>query len=519
MIQIDPAQQGAPLKQPWKNLITIGRAAELLRADLRAHVRQGQQQIGWRACRFHGLFHDEMRVVSRRPDGSLAFSWTYVDQIFDFLLSVGLKPFVQLGAMPGELASGEQVIFHWAMNVTPPKQWEEWEQLAEALGRHCIERYGIEEVRSWHFEVWNEPNLQGFWTGSQEDYFQLYRSAVLGLKRADDQLRVGGPATSSASWIPEFIDFCHKSETPVDFVSTHLYPQDEYVQFHSQDRSPHAPGMFFADTIKRVQEQVTTSPLPDLAIHWTEWNTQSATSSDNISWLENPAVDSCFAASFIVRNLPRIDTACDSFGWWVLSDVFEEAGMPTAPFSHTYGLYTIHGLPKASANAFRFLNRMRGSVIATEEPEGAPDRGLLATREQDTLRILLWNHHPVQDWDKEATWKETLCLPRPAPESRYSVFIESITPEHGSAYEAFRAIGSPENPDPEELALLKQASEPIVEMRQHNDTAETIEVPLELPPHGVTLVTLKPTPLRAAGKGNRKESSESQDLEAKFSGE
>ena len=169
MIKITPSAQPQPLRQPWRELITVGRAYDLLRADLLDHLEWLQKEIGYRYCRFHALFHDDMGVVKRAANGAITYHWHHLDKVYDALLARGLKPFVELNSMPAALASGDATIFYYRMNITPPRDWDEWGALIEAFARHCIERYGLDEVRSWYFEVWNEPNLSGFWTGTQED--------------------------------------------------------------------------------------------------------------------------------------------------------------------------------------------------------------------------------------------------------------------------------------------------------------------------------------------------------------
>lgn len=460
MIRIAPESSDKPLKMPWRTGITVGRAYDLMRADLQEQLRQSQRELGWRYIRFHGLFHDDMDVVRRDPvSGRLRFQWHHLDKLIDFLLSIGLKPFAELNPMPAALASGTQTMFHYQMNVTPPADWTEWEALIEAFARHGVERYGLAEVRTWYFEVWNEPNLKGFWSGSQEDYWLLYRHAANALKRVDSGLRVGGPATASVGWIEDFLHYCEHEEVPVDFVSTHCYPQDEYCQYPDREGSPFAPGTFFREQVRRVHDLVRNSFRPDLEIHWTEWNTQSAIPGEPVTWSANRFVDSCFAASFIVRNCLELDEACDSLSYWVLSDIFEEGKLPSAPFSSTYGLRTIHGLPKASYNAFLLLREMQGHTVAWENDNPLPPgAGLRAVRTGDRWKALLW-HHPALEDHERAAWRDTLTFPLPA-NARTRIFTTRIAPGQGSAWESWRALGSPHHLGRTEWAWLTQQAAP-----------------------------------------------------------
>ena len=517
MLDFTPENRSEPLRKPWRQLITVGRAYELMRGDLIAQLERAQSEIGWSYCRFHGLFHDEMGVVTRDADGGLQFAWHQVDKVFDTLLRLGLRPFIELNPMPTALASGERTMFFYKMNVTPPRDFSEWGQLVETLARHCIERYGLEEVRQWYFEVWNEPNFPCFWDGTQEEYFELYRQSALAVKRADSALRIGGPATAQAAWVPELITFCETTGTPLDFVSTHSYPQDEPVFYPDLSHSPHRPGSFFGDCFRKVQSQVKASTRPDLEIHWTEWNALSAPAGKDVSWTENPVIDRSGAGSFAVKECLELDTACDSMGWWVLSDLFEEAGMPHAPFSSTYGLLTIHGLPKASYHAFRFLNKLRGERLLPADAAPTPDGcGCVLTREAGTLRLLSWNH-PALHAETKPVWTARLRLPWTGGNSAVALSAQ-VSPEKGSGFEAWRRMGSPQDPSPFEFELLKAACQPDYQRQLLTPENATLEWTFELPPYAFRYAEIKEPSAPAHGKGQKASKDDSDTLETQLSG-
>jgi len=264
--------------------------------------------------------------------------------------------------MPTALASGTAAIFDWQFNATPPRDYAEWGQLVEAFARHCLDRYGLDEIAQWYYEVWNEPNID-FWTGSKEDYWKLYETSATALKTVSPRLGVGGPATARASWIPEFISHCSTRGAPLDFISTHVYPPDEDVLYPERRGSPHKPGIFLLDTVRDVRKTVRQSALPDLEIHWTGWNSLIPLPDGRLSWDENPSVDNLSGAATACDLAMAVDGDCDTFCWWETSDIFEESGMPQSEFSNTYGLLTPNGLPKATFNAFSFLNRLRGGRL------------------------------------------------------------------------------------------------------------------------------------------------------------
>jgi xylan 1,4-beta-xylosidase len=515
MLTFAPASAPAPLLHPWRKLITVGRAYDLVRADLLDHLAWLQREIGYEYCRFHAVFHDDMKIVTRAADGSLRFHWHHLDKVYDALLARGLKPFVELNPMPAALASGPDTMFHYKMNITPPALWSEWVRLIDAFARHLLERYGPAEVRTWWFEVWNEPNLGGFWSGTREDYHRLYETSARTLKAVDPALRVGGPATSKACWLGDFIAHCHARAIPLDFVSTHLYPQDEQVAYPDRHDSPHAVGEFFADTVRSVRELVAASPRPDLPIHWTEWNTQAAASAAQVTWGENIHVDDAFAATFIVRNCVALDDACDSFGYWVASDVFEEGGIPSAPLSCTYGLLTLQGLPKASANAFRLLRRLEGDSLVVAPGFTPPHSGAggVATASGDTTRVLLWNHAHVE-LAPPAPWRETIRVPWNSP-GEPQVLAARVGPDGGSVYDAWLTLGRPENLTTAQTAFLRARAEPVWTLASTRLIEGHAEIDVTLAAHELLYLELSPAPA-ATGKDPRLASADWADWDKKM---
>jgi hypothetical protein len=239
--------------------------------------------LGARHVRFHGLFHDDMFVYRTDNGGGFGpnqplpepvYTFAYVDKVFDAILDAGARPFVELGFMPRQLATQTETLFWWKAHCSPPKEMGRWVALVDATVRHWIERYGIDEVRQWPFEVWNEPNLvPNFWTGTRTEYFELYEATARAIKAIDPRLRVGGPSTSvfvpdarysgethdpslevetavatdpdeldwQPVWIHELIEYCAQRGLPIDFLSTHLYPTDYAADSLGNRQRDHAP--------------------------------------------------------------------------------------------------------------------------------------------------------------------------------------------------------------------------------------------------------------------------------------
>ena len=223
LVSADLRQTNGPLDTMFKFCVGAGRANEGLRADWQRQLTYAHRELGFKYIRMHGLFTDDMGVYREDSRGNPEYNWQYIDELYDFLESIGMKPFVELSFMPNALASGRKTIFWWRGNVTPPREMKKWTDFIRAFVLHEQERYSDAEVRTWYFEVWNEPNLSGFFSGTQQQYFDLYAATARAIKSVSPDYKVGGPATAGCAWVPEFIHFCDTNHAPVDFISTHTY--------------------------------------------------------------------------------------------------------------------------------------------------------------------------------------------------------------------------------------------------------------------------------------------------------
>jgi len=379
-IDIDVKSSAGNLDKSFRLCVGAGRANEGLRADWQRQLRQAKEACGFEYIRMHGLLTDDMGVY-REERGKPVYNWQYIDELYDFLVDLKVRPFVELGFMPSGMASGNKTIFWWRGNVTPPRDYAKWGDLVAALTTHWIERYGLDEVKKWYFEVWNEPNLDGFWAGSQQDYFHLYSVSAEAIKKVNPNLRVGGPATAGAAWVPEFIKFCADGHIPVDFVTTHTYGVDVGFLDEFGGRGTVLsgnPNAIIGD-VKRVREQIGASAMPRLPLHFTEWST-SYTPAD-------PVHDSYVSAPYILDKLTAAAGVADSMSYWTFSDIFEEAGPRVTPFHGGFGLINYQDIKKPAFRAYEYLNKL-GSTRLT-----SPDTRSLAARDGDGgVQALFWDY-------------------------------------------------------------------------------------------------------------------------------
>ena len=491
-IQADAAAPATPLKHFWSTTVGAGRANEGLRISWQEQLRVVAADAGFRYVRFHGLFHDDM-FVYHEVNGKPVYNFQYVDDLFDHMLQAGVRPFVELSFFPADIAASKgSVGFWWGGNGSPPSDYGKWADLVRHFAEHCIQRYGLDEVRSWYFEVWNEPDLSdGFFTGTQEQYFDLYKTTAKTLKSVDPRLRVGGPATSNfhvpddiwkkaeaqgtdpstlnwlPGWIDDFFAYCQKNNLPVDFISTHPYPMD--MKYHG--KTVHRSVNSTRDDLRLLRKMVDGSPFPKAEIHLTEWSS-SPSSRDHTH-------DSLPAAAYVVKcNLDSIGLV-DSLSYWTFTDVFEEQGAGDTIFHGGFGMINYQGIPKPVFHGYRFLNALGDQLLKVTD-------GAVITREKTTGRVtaLAYNYpseivtalpstSSLEEADQLAITGsprelslELSGLPPNAP-----LEIETLDKTHGNATQAWEEMGRPPTPTREQAEALRKAAWATRSELVHADSA------------------------------------------------
>lgn len=359
------------------------RAMIFLRDEHQRDLKTLQLASKFRYLRCHGIFNEEMKIVTRQADGSLSYDWTNVDRFIDQLKEVKLRPFVECGFMPQALASGTKTIFWWQGNVTPPKSQTEWAGFIEAFARHEIAHRGLSEVRQWYFEVWNEPNLDGFWTGGQDGYMELYATTAKALKSVDAKLRVGGPSTAGMGWIPELLAYCKDHHVPIDFISSHSYAATQgFLDEHGRGGGTMlvtTPETLIAE-FTRAHEDIRHSAFPKLPLFISEWGPSYSP--------RDPIHDSYVCSPFILDKLRQCQGVVDGMSYWAFTDQFEEPGPPHEPFHGGFGLMNVDGLRKPAFFAYQFL----ADLFESEVPVDAPR--VIVTKKGSNVKALLWDYSP-----------------------------------------------------------------------------------------------------------------------------
>lgn len=469
---VDLLAPTTPFPHYWEICVGSCHAALALREDWRNQLRRCRRELGFQMVRFHGLLNDDVGLLTswRGPH-----STTYnVDSIFDFLLDLGMKPFIELSFMPKLIASGPRTMFCYAGNVTPPNDYGAWKQLVKDLLSHCIDRYGREEVRTWPVEVWNEPNGSAFWAGTQQQYFELYRWAAEGVKEVDEGIEVGGPATALDAWVPEMLEFCQTNKVPLDFVSTHHYPTDVALGFSDmEERLRRTRRGVLTEKARKVREQVGNRKL-----YYTEWNS-SPSSRDHYH-------DDPYAAAFAAKTVVDNQGIAEIYSWWAFNDIFEELAIPCEPFHGGFGLLNWHGIPKPSYFAFQWLHELGTQRLPMTFSGAATSEGV-ATRRGDDLRCLFYNHQiPGQPIVAE-TVRVTIHNARSAAHA----LIQYVDQDSGCAKTVWQSLGAPACPRRQEVERIADQSRPVVQAVGLVREGEELTFEITLEPHAIASVDIK----------------------------
>jgi xylan 1,4-beta-xylosidase len=478
-IQIDANAPSTPFPHFWEEMFGSGRAILSLRESYRDDLRAVKKITDFQYVRFHAILHDEVGIYNEDEHGNPVYNFAYVDQIYDGLLKNGVRPVVEIGFMPKKLAFNPDALhpFWYKQNVSPPKSLQRWDDLITHFAQHLIDRYGIDEVAQWYFEVWNEPNID-FWNGipRQKSYFELYAHTARSLKTVSPRLRVGGPATAAAAWIPDFLKFAADNNVPVDFISTHGYADDTVEDlFGTNGDIPMDERVCRA--VKKVRGEIAASSTPKLPLFWTEWNVQGM----------NQSRDTSFVGPALANTIRQCDGAVDMLSFWTFSDVFEENGPIRKPLEGNFGLRAEGGINKPSYYDSALLHELGEQRISNSSPNA------IVTKQKDgRLVIAVWN---IVDPDKTPAAAGATRGPTKPVQLVFSgvpanaaVSVSRVDNQHGNTVAAYKAMGSPRYPTEAQVVRMNEqtALGAPQKMALHDGKLD-----LTLEPNALVLITLE----------------------------
>ena len=454
-LNLTPDWTGAavPFQKTWAPVGNIDQFRWFSRADVHEHLRMARDELGVRYVRAVAMYSPEMKVLDynlvdwRTPKAkrSTGCNWQLVDINLEGLLALGLKPIYTTCFTPKGMTDDPAVCWPDENRIGMPRDLSGWQEFVSGGIRHHIDRYGIDEVRSWYFECWNEPNLNGFFSGTKEQFFQLWSATWHAVKSVAPSLRFGGPSTARGEWIPEFLDFTAGDGTPPDYLITHLYnndseseplsPFDGPASYKVKD-SPH----FASGVIRGLRKELDRRDWTG-EVHWNEWGR---------SWFPHDLLrETALDAAFIVKTMAECSQAADAFAFWCLSDIYDQAGVQSSEFQGHYGMLSLHGLRKPAWMAHQLLNRLgtqRVPVTGGDELLNA-----VATRDEAGAVVLVYAYPEKPD---AIPAKRTVRVAWPFGNPT----LTRLGAEENNVIAVWRQMGAPAYPTLKELARLREGN-------------------------------------------------------------
>jgi beta-xylosidase/AraC-like DNA-binding protein len=510
-IDVNATNHQKKLLHTYKTFTSVGRAKEILMQRIQTQLKILQKEIGFHYIKFHGLLDDSMMLYNEDKAGNPFLTFTYVDEVLDYLLSIQLKPLIQFSFMPKLLAKdASTTIFYNPAILSEPNNYEKWAYVITQLTKHFIERYGLIEVRTWLFSFWNIPfNSSAFAFKTKEIAFELYRITRSCVKECDEKLLFGNPSYTSRNFsssdMDEFLDFCKTQNCFPDFYNIHCYPvkisstedlatfgenlnrnQDNDIIVLSEDAD------YMAHVINNFKSKIAA--YPKLPIFMTEW----ASTSSHRDWLN----DTCYRSAYIVKNILENYDVIESFGNWCLSDTMEELPLDNEVFHGELGLFTSNGIKKPAYYAFTFLNKLFDTLLVSGKGY------FITTNQKGDYSIILYNYLHVSPLYAQGVLFNVTFL------ERYNAFVDPnslefdyvlsniengnyiqtehiVNREYGSAFDEWVQMGALPLITEEEIDILKGRSMPKINKNRILVENNSINYFAELKPHEIRLIQIK----------------------------
>lgn len=434
-------------------------------------------------------------------DGSVRYRWEPLDKAFDAIIESGGIPLVELGFMPKDLSRFDPDVEGTFDAVTPamleyelgawrypPKDLGKWTQLVHDFVRHVVERYGEEHVRQWRFELWNEPNIDHYWRGSVSEYCALFEASYEGAKSALHDAQVGGPATTDKGmgFLDEFLSHLRSKKIKPDFLSFHtkgayFTERRAYTPFVEVDREAPSTSKMVKDIENSLEIIAKYPEYNELPVYIDECDPAVGTI---FGVFDNPnfvVANSEYYASFVCQLAGKLldNRSVTLFTHWAF--LFEGKRW----FEGNRTLVDNENVEKPILNGLRMLEWLAGGERISVKSDSESVGGL-ASRFDDKLCVLVWNHE--DEWWSRGTASVELVIESAISNGQAS--ITRVDQEHGNTFRAWESLGSPQDPKPEEVELMRNAGKLAAETILVSSDGSRSRVTLDVPVHGLAFLEL-----------------------------
>lgn len=467
--------------------VGTGRMGLALQKEYMDQLKAVQEDIGFKHIRGHGLFSDDMAIYHEYEDadGNICseYNFTYLDLVMDSYMSVNIKPFIELGFMPEKMASGDQTVFYWKGNVTPPRDYKLWKDMVVATLKHLMERYGADEVVTWPIEVWNEPNLPGFWKGADmNEYLVLFEESFNAIKALDSRFRVGGPAicgVEDKKHMKFFMDFVNDKKLPIDFITRHHYTSElpvpdghyGYIELRELKES--------FETLQDSRDIIDSYPdYKGMEMHITEFNT---------SYIPNaPIHDTNQNAAYVASMLAILGDTSESYSYWTFGDIFEERGVPFTPFHGGFGMMANGGIRKPTFYSFKFFKDLTGKCVLKN------DNAVVCLDDEGVYRGVVFNSNV-----KRTGEALDIAMSLEAENGKYSWILKTVDEKTCNPLKVWHDLGEPANPSPWQLELIKGNDKPFVTTSIVEAKSNKVDIELHVEEYGLEYFEIRPVEVKA----------------------
>ena len=464
----------------WQFGLGCDHAFQLHRRDLFNQLKYVHDELGFKYLRFHGIFDDDMLTYQRlsdyKPLSNIPYSnkvkeinFRQIGDVLHNVLDSGFKPFLEISFMPSVLAKGKKTGLKYRNNICLPKNIKEWQLFIKEFINYLINEFGKEEIETWYYEIWNEPDLKIFFNGNQKDYFNLYKATTIAIKEVDKNLRVGGPSTSACKWLKDFISFCNKENIDCNFISTHHYTGDAFgnmltfkkaLKMFSIVKNAAKNNLGIKDTLCKSffypdicktwkkgtfneMDQKALLEVENKPLYITEWNSMAVFAS--------PVHDEKYSSAFALKSSLDLNPKIAGSLFWCISDIFEENLYLQDPFCGSYGIVTQDNIAKPNFYAFKIMNMLYENRLELEITNEDIEYAIFR-KDEHNYQIVIYNQDFV--YENNITYSYEIKLPFLAKK----IIEYRIDDNHANPKKEWIKLGKPKNLTKEQIKLIKDLS-------------------------------------------------------------
>lgn len=471
---VDIAAKSTLLSKGFQKIVSVNLAKELIFSSTQKLLSEAQREIGFDFVNFHGLLDDSMKVYVQEQSGRISLNFSFIDIVFDYLLTLKLKPIVELSYMPKAMAASTVSNWGTASFFGMPKSMRDWNYMIKELVVHLRNRYGEKAVKDWPFSVWSQPdNLKSpYGFENRTDFFELFHNSFQTIKGVDPEIQVGTPALMAetlvnSSWFADYYAFCKANQCIPDFINLNLYS----IRVDRKAKKLLGTSAFrLTDNPEAIKNTLTNITKWNASNHWNFKKYNIMSWNYYLGW--DLLADTMYRAVYLVKNVVDNYPGKFNFAIWTLSDFSDENITPEETFHGGMGLFTKNEIRKPVFYAYKLLNKLGTTFIDKGD-------GFIITRSDNGIQILLYyyqhyskdyidmrfqnrftiNRYDAFDFNRALNVHLTI---KNLDAREYLLTETILNRKHGSSFDNWIESGGMPLGTPEEVNYIKTISIPFI---------------------------------------------------------